>query len=230
MKRLLCCLLFSSAVQATVVTGKVVDLTGQPMTSNRSVVFTLQNCGNNQPRVVGSAIIVPSTKTVLPTPAGMLTGTIIGNDAIECGTTIGQTYYKVQIFNGTQEAFSANYVISGPVWNILLANPLSSDPTAFMNLGGGYQLGDQLYGSGANTLGVVRGNTDTTMKVWTQTGAGNGVSGQPRWSTPGEVFASVQVPVSSLTTCSSLTISSDGNYIYVCGSSGSKRLQLAGWW
>lgn len=107
MKRLLvCALLGALSVHATVLSGKIVDLTGQPMTSNRTVTFTLQNCGNNIPQVVGSSIVVPATKTYVPSPAGALTGTIIGNDVISCGTIIGQTYYQVQIFNGTQMVWS----------------------------------------------------------------------------------------------------------------------------
>jgi len=87
-------LLSLPSLQATIIGGKITDLTGQPLTSNRSVTFSLQNCGNNVPQVLGSSIIVPSTKTVLPNPAGLLTGSIIGNDVIECGTVIGQTYYS----------------------------------------------------------------------------------------------------------------------------------------
>jgi len=81
------------------------------------VTFSLQNCGNNVPQVLGSSIIVPSTKTVLPNPAGLLTGSIIGNDVIECGTVIGQTYYQVTIFNGTRQVYQSNYVISGSAAN-----------------------------------------------------------------------------------------------------------------
>lgn len=81
-------LLNLTSLQATIIGGKITDLTGQPMTSNRSVTFSLQNCGNNVPQVLGSSIIVPSTKTVLPNPAGLLMGSIIGNDVIECGNVV----------------------------------------------------------------------------------------------------------------------------------------------
>jgi hypothetical protein len=62
------------------------------MTLNRTVKFTLQNCGANIPRIVGSSVIAPDWKEIAPNAAGLLTGTIVGNDVIECGTTIGQTY------------------------------------------------------------------------------------------------------------------------------------------
>lgn len=95
--------------------------------------FVLQNCGNNLPRVVGSSVLVPSTLTVVPNAAGNLSGTVVGNDLIECGTTIGQTYYQVTIYSGTQQVYQNNYLITGAAWNLSTANPLSNDPTAFLN-------------------------------------------------------------------------------------------------
>ena len=83
---------------ATVISGKISDLTGQPLSSNRLVIFTLQNCGNNIPVVMGSSVIVPATKTVFPNAAGSLTGSLVGNDMISCGPTIGQTFYKTAIY------------------------------------------------------------------------------------------------------------------------------------
>lgn len=181
MKRVLLALLLSGQVLlATVISGKISDLTGQTMSSNRTVVFTLMNCGNNIPRIVGSSVVTPASKTVTPNPAGLLTGTIVGNDILECGTTIGQTYYKVQIYTGTQETYNRLFYISGPTWNLSTAIPLSNDPTAFMNFSG-YLLGDLIYGAGTNVLGLVRGNISPTPKYLTQ--AGDGVnSGQPYWS------------------------------------------------
>jgi len=140
-------LLFASTLSATVISGKITDLTVQVMASNRSVVFTLENCGNNIPTITGSAVIVPATKTVIPNAAGNLAGTIVGNDIISCGTSLGQTYYQVAIFAGTQQVWSQNCSITGAAWNITTAIPLSVDPTAFMDLGTGYQLGDLIYGS-----------------------------------------------------------------------------------
>jgi hypothetical protein len=72
---------------ATVISGSIVNVTGQPMSSNRTIVFTLENCGNNIPVVQGSEIVVPATVTLKPNPAGILAGTIVGNDIISCGST-----------------------------------------------------------------------------------------------------------------------------------------------
>jgi hypothetical protein len=78
------------SLQATVISGSITDLTGQIQTSNRTVRFVLENCGNNLPTVVGSSVIVPASVTLAPNAAGNLAGTLVGNDIISCGTTIGQ--------------------------------------------------------------------------------------------------------------------------------------------
>ena len=55
MKRFLfLALLANCTLSAAVVTGKITDLAGVVQASNRSVTFTLLNCGNNLPTVVGS--------------------------------------------------------------------------------------------------------------------------------------------------------------------------------
>jgi hypothetical protein len=36
-----------------------------------------------------------------PNPAGILAGTIVGNDIISCGSTPMSTYYQVTIFAGS---------------------------------------------------------------------------------------------------------------------------------
>ena len=184
MKRILtlCTLLvlLLGQLSATVITGRVVDLTGQPMTSNRRVVFILQNCGSNVPRISGASVIVPADKTVTPNAAGYLTGTIVGNDIVECGTVIGQTYYLVQIWNGSQKVYEKNYSITGATWNIATAVPLSNDPTAFLTYNG-WLLGDLPYGSGPNTVSLLRGNKSTKRKVLVQEGDGDN-SGPMFWA------------------------------------------------
>jgi hypothetical protein len=123
--------LVQSAV-APVITGKVVDLSGQPAGTNRTVLFTLKNCGTNPARVVGSSVIVPPVKEIVPNQASILTGTLVGNDVIECGSTLGQTYYEVTLKQGSSVIYTKNYFISGGTWNIATANALNTDPTAFL--------------------------------------------------------------------------------------------------
>ena len=184
-------LLGLSSAGATVISGSIVNLTGQPMSSNRSVVFTLMNCGSNIPQVQGSSIIVPGTHTMIPNPAGLLIGTLVGNDIIACGTVIGQTYYQVQIFAGSQRIYIQNYLITGPAWNIATAVPLSNDPTAFLLAGqnySGYTVGDLIYGAGTNVLGLLHGNTASSLKVLCQTGTGT-QSGPINWCSPAAIGA-----------------------------------------
>jgi hypothetical protein len=120
--------LVQSAV-ATVITGKVVDLSGQPAGINRTVVFTLKNCGTNPARVVGSSVIVPPVKECR---TRRRSGTLVSNDVIECGSTFGQTYYEVTLKQGASVIYTKNSFISGGTWNIATANALNSDPTAFL--------------------------------------------------------------------------------------------------
>ena len=174
-----CLLLLLKSLPNTVISGQIVNLTGTPMSSNRTVTFALQNCGTNIPMVVGSAIIVPASLTMIPNPAGMLSGTLVGNDIISCGTTVGQTYYQVTIYAGTTHIYQQMYAITGPAWNIATANPLSSDPTAFMNYSG-YVIGDLIYGSGTNTLSTLHGNVTTTMMFLCGQGTGTSAAA-PYW-------------------------------------------------
>ena len=143
--------------------------------------------------MVGSAVITPATKTFVPNAAGLLAGTLVGNDIISCGTTIGQTWYQVQIFSGSQQVYEKLYAITGATWNIATAVPLSNDPTAFMDLAGGYQLGDTLYGSGTNTLGLIRGNQTTNVQFLCQTGTGT-TSAPPAWCNMDPQSASTALP------------------------------------
>ena len=139
--------------------------------------YPLENCGNNLPTVTGSQVVVPATLTMVPNVAGNLVGTIVGNDIVTCGTTIGQTYYQVTIFSGTQQVYQNNYSITGPAWNLDTANPLSNDPTAFLNYTG-YLLGDMIYGAGTNTLGLIQPLTVSAvlLKAWKSLSA--------NWATP----------------------------------------------
>jgi hypothetical protein len=127
-----CAVLFAQIATVTVVTGKVVDLSGQPAGTNRTVVFTLKNCGSNPARVVGSAVVVPPIKEVLPNQASMLTGSLVGNDVIECGSTLGQTYYEVTLKHGSAVIYTKNYFISGGTSEYRHSNVLNNDPTPLL--------------------------------------------------------------------------------------------------
>jgi len=71
-RTLLGLLLLAWVSRATVISGRITDLTGAIQTSNRSVKFVLENCGNNLPRVTGSQVVVPATLTLVPNVAGNL--------------------------------------------------------------------------------------------------------------------------------------------------------------
>ena len=187
-------LLLGQSLPATVISGSIVNVTGQPMSSNRSITFTLENCGSNIPLVQGSAIVVPGTVTLKPNPAGMLAGTIVGNDIVSCGGLIGQTYYQVTVFAGSLQIYQQNFIIAGPSWNIATAIPISSDPAALTNYMNGqavtYKIGDLIVGAGNNYLGLVSSNTTTTINFLCQVGTGTQAS-TPSWCTPSQIAADI---------------------------------------
>jgi len=229
-------LLLLRSLPATVISGSIVNLAGQG-TSNRSVQFTLQNCGANLPIVTGSAIVVPATYTMVPNAAGILAGTLAGNDIISCGTVIGQTYYKVTVFAGKQQIYQGNYLILGPVWNIAMAVAISNDPTAFLNYQNGnaiqYQVGDLIYGAGLNQLGLLHGMISSTpMLLCTQ---GNGaVPGPPYWCslnssmvpTPSNLPA-LSGDVSNSTTSTLLTVTQVGGMTAAAVATAVQQVQNA---
>ena len=109
---------------------------GQTVGANRRLTFDLMNCPTGSVRVIGATVVVPTSATIFPNPAGMLAGAIIGNDIIACDSTVGQTWYRVAIWIGNTKAFEKNYRITGAMWDISTAVPLVSDPTAFLTYTG----------------------------------------------------------------------------------------------
>lgn len=60
------------------------------------IQFQLANCGNNQPRIFGYFGIVKQVVDFIPDPTtGLITGQIWPNDKINCGGTVGGTFYFV---------------------------------------------------------------------------------------------------------------------------------------
>jgi len=133
MRKLLLALLFmlitSLQVPAQVtITGNVLTL-GLSGSANAKVVFRLENFGSNLPRTLGTGTFVP-TELVCSTSgtdctisaAGVVAGTIIGNDDIDPSGT----YYRVCFYGGTREVRCANFSVTGSSFNLDSASPLSS--------------------------------------------------------------------------------------------------------
>jgi hypothetical protein len=154
-------------LEAATVTGSVTDLTGKPLTTSTFVRFELKGCATGQPRVVGQTTFASLVKDVIPNGAGRLTGTIFGNDVIEC-STVGNTYYHVSAWNGTALLYSNDYVIQGNVFDINSAIPLSvpgqntSAPVA----------GDLNIAVDGGKTTVVHGNAATTRMFFGMSGDG----------------------------------------------------------
>lgn len=175
-------LLCYSAVQAdaAVLYGSIVDLTGKKATSDTTITFSLMNCATNIPKVQGSAVLAPLSKTVSLSITGQLTGMIIGNDLLTCGTLAGQSYYKVIVTNAGQVLFAKNYFISGKTFDISSATALNDDPTGILtSVAPG--AGELLVGSAGGTALKVSATMSTTTKVLTATGDGTN-AGTPVWA------------------------------------------------
>lgn len=135
-----------SAVYATRVTGKLADVTGRPYTTGTFVRLDLKNCASI-PRVVGQAVIVPTSKSVYPDSQGRLQSDVIGNDVITCDI-LGNTYYRVTVWVGSTIILDRNYKITGSTWNVSTASPLANVPTEVLTPENGFSPGDTLYYNG----------------------------------------------------------------------------------
>jgi len=118
------CLLASSFLRATTVTGTLLDPQGNAISGK--VTFTLTNYGsNNVPRVAGTNVIVNTAPISLSTSAtGAFSGTIQGNDTI----TPAGTLYVVTFYNGAAVYLSGTYSITGTTLDLTSATPTSVIP------------------------------------------------------------------------------------------------------
>ncbi len=97
--------MFSQTAGAVAVTGHLGDATGFPAPGTY-LHAQLTNCGNNQPRIVGSFGIVKQTADFTADSTGLLSGYVVPNDVINCGGVTGGTRYLV--------SFITNNVPQGP--------------------------------------------------------------------------------------------------------------------
>lgn len=153
---LLALLPLTARAQTTIpVSGHVAD-SSQGIPAGMSIKFELYNCGANYPRVVGSFGIVRQNFTLTPSLAGLLTGTIVPNDIINCGGITGTTRYNVTLLlNGIPQAPTACYAVLSTmgVFNLDTATPCAS-ATPPPPPGGPY---DATYNN-LNLLGLLTGN------------------------------------------------------------------------
>jgi hypothetical protein len=145
----------ASALNTIPVTGHVVD-PSQGIPAGMSVKFELYNCGGNYPRIVGSFGIVRQNFTLTPDSSGLITGTIVPNDVIDCGGTTGTTRYNVSLLlNGVPQIPVACYAVLSTMgtFDLDTATPCAS-ATPPPPPGGPY---DATYNN-LNLLGLLTGN------------------------------------------------------------------------
>lgn len=167
---ILCVFSTSETLQATILTGSVSDLTGTPVTKSTFVRFQLANCNGSLPRVKGQSTVVATTKDIYPNGAGQLGGQVVGNDTITCDIQ-GNTFYKLTVWDSGRILYTGSYVISGSLFNLNSATPISNTPTAFVSAPG-YAPGDILIATDPNTIGPLHGNSSPTAKVLVMSGNG----------------------------------------------------------
>src|SRR5436190_12364788 len=129
MKKLILSLFIVTKLNATTIVMHIMTPSNAP--SSKTVArFELKNYGNNLPRVIGSYIIVSSVVEFSPDGAGLITGTVIGNDTI----SPLNTYYTISFFNNGVRFYSCDVLISGSSQNLdatTCLNPSTTPPVPF---------------------------------------------------------------------------------------------------
>jgi hypothetical protein len=123
----LVCLSSLAAHATKAVSGNVKDLAGAAVTTRTQVVFDLINCGGIFPKINGTALLAPPSKTFTPDGTGAISGTIYGNDEIKCDV-VGNTRYRISILYQGVKLYSAVYNITG-AFNLNSAVPSTVAPT-----------------------------------------------------------------------------------------------------
>lgn len=115
--------------QSTIpVTGHLGD-SSQGVPPGMSVKFELYNCGANYPRAIGVFGIVRQNFTLTPDSTGLITGTIVPNDVINCGGVTGTTrYYVTPLLNNVPQIAPACYAVLSTMgtFNLDVATPCTS--------------------------------------------------------------------------------------------------------
>lgn len=123
----------------TTITGSVRDLTGTAQTSGVFVRFTLQGTGGQQPRVSGTAVIVPEVEDFDPDASGTISGTLYstrdasgnGNGEIEVGGSLTSVWYKMEVFvNGRPQARLGVHAKNGATLDISNVSAITTTPVA----------------------------------------------------------------------------------------------------
>jgi hypothetical protein len=162
-----------SAFASVAVSVNVRNIATTAPTTSITVRFQLQNCTGNIPRVISSGVIVQAQYDFKPDAAGLVTGTIYGNDEIDCGGYQNSVYAVIYLKNGIPLQPSYTYLINAEsgTFNPATAVPTSSVPavyppdgdTTYIRLDGGnstsavWPLGIANTWSAAQTFAVVNG-------------------------------------------------------------------------
>jgi hypothetical protein len=162
-------ILYAALASATVsVSVNVKSVATTVPTQAITVRFLLQNCNGNVPRIVGTGVIVQQSYDFKPSAAGLVTGTIYGNDEIDCGGYQTSTYSVLYLKNGVPIQPSYNYLINAAsgAFDLSTAAPISGIPavyppdgdTVYARLDGGNATGGTVaYRHQSNDFSAVNG-------------------------------------------------------------------------
>jgi hypothetical protein len=122
-----------SAFASVAVSVNVRNIATTAPTTSITVRFQLQNCTGNVPRVISSGVIVQAQYDFKPDAAGLVTGTIFGNDEIDCGGYQNSVYAVIYLKNGIPLQPSYTYLINAEsgTFNPATAVPTSSVPAVY---------------------------------------------------------------------------------------------------
>lgn len=112
----------SDAATLTTVTGKIQTPSGSALTASTYVLFDLEYCGQNQPRIAGTAQL-PALELKLTLNRGIdssgnISTSLYGNDQITCGVTLGGTRWRVTYVVAGNPGPVCDYNITGASWDL----------------------------------------------------------------------------------------------------------------
>lgn len=117
---LACCL---PAAADVTVTGKVTSVGTAGIAKNLVVRFELRNHGNNICRILGTSVIVQTTYDFRPDSNGNISGTLYGNDQIDCGGVSFTRYAVIYLLNNSPIPPTLEYLVQQPTFNLNSASP-----------------------------------------------------------------------------------------------------------
>jgi hypothetical protein len=111
--------LFSFSVHATTaISGNLLDIKTNIVTSRAFVRFELVNCVSGAPRLFGAGSLPMKYVDFRPNTSGVISGTVYSNSEIDCGGSTATRYRVTIYYDGTNAFPSQDFLINGASWSL----------------------------------------------------------------------------------------------------------------